>query len=93
MSGNKCLKAKCDVCAKEADKVEESICPEGYTLENNTCKKVVEKEVEVTYYRYSTRACVGGSTQTKWSLDSNDTVLKAQGFNKTGRTRLLVINK
>ena len=93
LKGNKCLKAKCDVCAKEADKVEEEVCPEGYTKEGNVCTKMEDTEVEVTYYRYSTRSCVGGGTETKWSRSSNDTTLKSQGFYKTGNTRLLVITK
>ena len=91
--GDKCVKPVCDICSKEADKEEIEVCPEGYTLENGKCSKEVEKTVKVTYYRYSTRTCEGGSTETRWSTDKNDTVLIAQGFKKTGRTRLLVINK
>ncbi len=92
--GNKCIKPVCEVCTREADKVEENICREGFTLtEDNKCIKEEEKEVEVTYYRYSTRSCEGGSTETKWSLDKNDVSLKAQGYKRTGRTRLLVVNK
>ena len=93
MVGNKCVKAVCDICTKEAEKVEETVCPEGYDLEGDVCTRIVETEVEVTYYRYSTRSCVGGSTEYKWSRSSNDTSLKAQGFYKTGNTRLLVITK
>ena len=91
--GNKCVKPKCDICSKEAKKVETETCDEDYILENGVCKKEVEKKVNVTYYRYSTRSCEGGSRETQWSLDINDLVLKAQGFKRTGRTRLLVINK
>ncbi len=91
--GDKCVKPVCDICSKEADKEEIEVCPEGYTLENGKCSKEVEKTVKVTYYRYSTRTCEGGSTETRWSIDKNDTVLIAQGFKKTGRTRLLVVNK
>ena len=93
LKGNKCLKAKCDICTKEAEKVEEEICPEGYTKEGSVCTKMEDTEVEVTYYRYSTRSCEGGRTETKWSRNSNDTTLKSQGFYKTGNTRLLVITK
>ena len=91
--GNKCVKPVCDICSKEADKVEIEVCPEGYTLENGKCSKEVEKTVKVTYYRYSTRTCEGGSTETRWSTDRNDSVLIAQGFKKTGKTRLIVLNK
>ena len=91
--GNKCVKAKCDICSKEAQKEETQVCDEGYILENGVCTRTVEKKVNVTYYRYSTRSCEGGSYEKQWSLDSNDLVLKAQGFYKTGRTRLLVITK
>ena len=91
--GNKCVKPKCEICSKEAAKEEIETCPEGYTLENGLCIKEVEKTKKVTYYRYSTRTCDGGSTETKWSTDKNDVVLKAQGFKFTGRTRYLVLNK
>ncbi len=91
--GNKCVKPVCDMCTKEAEKVEEKVCEDGYVLEGNVCKKQVEEKVNVTYYRYSTRSCVGGSTEIKWSLDQNDSILKAQGFKYTGNRRVYAYSK
>ena len=91
--GNKCLKPKCDVCTKEADKEESSVCPEGYEAKGNMCSKTVEKTVDVTYYRYSERSCEGGSTETRWSMNKEDITLLDLGFRRTGKTRLLAINK
>ncbi len=91
--GNKCVKAKCDVCTKDAEKEEEKVCKEGYTLNGEVCTREVEKQETVTEYRYSTRLCVGGGSDTKWSLDKNDSELTSVGFKRTGRTRLFVITK
>ena len=91
--GNKCVKCDCEFCTKEADKEEEKNCKEGYTLNGDVCTREIEKEKTITEYRYSTRACINGGSEKKWSLDINDIELILQGFKRTGRTRSLVITK
>ena len=57
----------------------------GYTLtKDNKCVMTVTTGTKVTYYRYATRTCNGGKTDTKWSLDANDTSLLNAGYKKTG---------
>ena len=91
--GDKCVKPVCEVCSKPAEKVETQVCPEGYTDNGSKCTLEIEEEKTYTYYRYSTRSCNGGRTETKWSIDKNDSYLIGLGFRRTGRSRVLVINK
>ena len=91
--GNKCVKPKCDICTKEAEQEEVKVCSDGYDLVNDKCKKTVNEEVEITYYRYSTRSCNGGSTSVKWSENYNDSSLLNNGYKRTGNKRVLVITK
>lgn len=64
------------------------------TLTNNTC--VVNNNstettnysiVKVTYYRYSTKKYVEGSTTYKWSTSREDKTLLNSGYSLTGKTR------
>ena len=63
-------------------------CSNGYTLNGNVCTKRIYENITVTYYRYSTRSCVGGSTDIKWST-SNDQSLLKNGYRLTGNKRAL----
>lgn len=91
--GDKCVKAICENCTEDATKEEIEVCPEGYTEKENKCTKVVNEEKEITYYRYSTRTCTGGSSDTKWSENYNDQTLLGLGYRRTGRKRVLSISK
>jgi len=91
--GNKCVKSVCDICTKDAEKEDINVCPEGYTENENKCTKTITERKEYKYYRYSTRSCEGGSRETKWSEDSNDSTLKNMGFSRTGRKRVLDLVK
>ena len=85
-SGTKCVKT----ITKDAEMGEQTYrCQDSsYTLtKDNTCTKTIPVNTKVTYYRYATRNCTGGSTSTKWSLNSNDTNLLNDGYKKTGVKR------
>ena len=83
LSGTQCVKT----LTKDADKnaTTYSCTMSGYTLtKDNKCVMTVTTGTKVTYYRYATRTCNGGKTDTKWSLDANDTSLLNAGYKKTG---------
>ena len=61
-------------------------CPEGYTLNGTKCTKKIIKDIKITYYRYATRSCNGGSTDTKWSYLDNEELL-SDGYKLTGNKR------
>lgn len=77
-NNNMCVKNT--TVTDKVDSTRETIysCPATYTQEGNICTK------KVTYYRYSTRNCVGGSVDYKWSLSNNDTDLINKGYKLTG---------
>ena len=59
-----------------------------YTLtKDNKCTKTVSTGTKVTYYRYATRTCTGGSVSIKWSTSNNDSILKGEGYKLTGNKR------
>ena len=75
-------------------------CPTGFKEVNGVCTKTstvtVEKPiygwiqgeavyVNVTYYRYRTKACTGGTTDYKWSTSNADKSLLDQGYKLTGK--------
>ena len=51
-----------------------------------TSKTPVYKTVTTTYYRYKTRSCTSGSTDKKWSV-YNDTTLLSSGYSYTGNKK------
>ena len=63
-------------------------CPTGYTMSGTKCTKKVMKDVKITYYRYATRTCTGGSTDIKWST-KNDQSLLSDGYKMTGNKRAI----
>lgn len=72
---------KCEKLVSNTDVVDVNIrmtCPAGYTLTNDKCTK------NVTKYRYSERACVGGSVDYKWSESDKDQTLLSKGYILTG---------
>ena len=91
--GTKCVKAICDVCMKDAIKEEIQVCPDGYNENNTKCTKVENVEKQITYYRYSTRTCNGGYSDTKWTTNYNDSTLLNNGYRRTGNKRPLTITK
>ena len=92
-SENKCEKEITTTDIKDAMENEVSYsCPEGYNKEGSKCTRVITEEIEVTYYRYATRSCVGGSTDIKWS-SSNDKTLLDSGYKLTGNKRAITIEK
>lgn len=83
LSGTKCVKT----ITKDADKnkVTYSCSVNGYTLtSDNKCTKKVPANTKVTYYRYATRKCTGGSVSVKWSTSANDSILISEGYKPTG---------
>ena len=46
------------------------------------------KDVKITYYRYATRTCTGGSTDIKWSTKDDQSLLN-DGYKMTGKTRVV----
>ena len=61
-------------------------CPSGYSLNGTKCTKKINKDIKVTYYRYATRSCNGGSVDTKWSYLDNEELL-SNGYKLTGKKR------
>ena len=67
-------------------------CIIGYELtKDNKCTKTTTEEVKTTYYRYATRTCEGGSTDTQWSTSKNDKDLINDGYKLTGNKREIII--
>ena len=62
-------------------------CESGYQLNGTKCTKTVTKNTDITYYRYATRKCTGGSTNYEWSKSNNDTSLLNAGYTLTGKKR------
>ena len=88
LSGTKCTKTITTTDTKDATAVEGKYkCSSGYTLSGTKCTKKITRKVEVKYYRYATRDCVGGSSSTKWSKSSDDKSLISAGYIKTGKKR------
>ena len=88
LDGKKCTKTTVIRDTKDADHTPITYsCPTGYTLSGTKCTKKVMKEVKTTYYRYSTRTCTGGTSDTKWSTSNNDQSLLNDGYKLTGKTR------
>ena len=86
-SGTKCIRTT----TKDAEKNKQTYrCQDSsysLTKDNTACTKTLPVNTKVTYYRYAFRTCTGGSTSTKWSLNSNDTNLLNDGYKKTGVKR------
>ena len=57
-------------------------------MSGTKCTKKVMKDVKITYYRYATRTCTGGSTDIKWST-KNDQSLLSDGYKMTGNKRAI----
>ena len=79
---NACVKNTTVVDKKDSTIQTLYSCPNTYTLEGNVCTK------KVTYYRFSTRSCNGGSVDYKWSLSNNDQDLIKQGYKLTGHKEI-----
>lgn len=62
-------------------------CPDGYKQNGTKCTKDIVKEEKVTYYRYATRTCNGGTTDIKWSYSNNDKSLLDNGYTLTGNKK------
>ena len=90
LDGNKCSKTITNTETKDATAVVgKTSCPTGYNLNGSKCTKKTTKNIEIKYYRYSTRDCTGGSTDIKWSKDSYDKTLISSGYTKTGNKKLI----
>lgn len=63
---------------EEKDVINTYICPSGYTLNDKVCS------INIIYYRYSERSCVGGSIDYKWSESDKDESLLSKGYSLTG---------
>ncbi len=87
LEGDKCIKVSSSTDSQPADKIVKYTCPVGYTLNDKECSRKVNKDTKVTYYRYATRTCNGGSTSIKWSTSQNDSILKGEGYKLTGNKR------
>ena len=92
LSGTKCYKdiKTADVKNAESSKVT-YYCTDGYVLNGTKCTKTISKGVKITYYRYATRTCDGGSTSTEWSTSKNDSILKDKGYKLTGKKREIIV--
>ena len=90
LSGTKCSKEITNTDTKNASAVEGKYsCNTGYTLNGTKCTKKTVKTIEIKYYRYATRSCIGGSSDIKWSKNSNDKTLIDSGYVKTGNKKLI----
>ena len=72
---------------KDATKKIVYTCEKGYTLTDKVCTKSTQETTKITYYRYATRTCTGGSTSIKWSTSSKDSKLISEGYKATGNKR------
>ena len=91
LNGTKCERMVDKTDTKDSTKHEGAyVCKDGYKLTNdNKCTRNVNQEIKTTYYRYATRSCVGGSTDTKWSKSQNDSDLLKDGYKLTGNKKAL----
>ena len=64
-------------------------CSGGYKLNGQKCTKTITVDENITYYRYATRTCTGGSVEVRWSMNSNDQTLLKDGYTKTGNKRAM----
>ena len=88
-----CEKTIITINEKDAKEIKgASTCPVGYELNGNECTMTTTEEVKTTYYRYATRTCVGGTTDTKWSI-KNDTDLLNNGYKLTGKKRAITVTE
>ena len=87
LNGTKCTKTTTTRDVKDASSNTKYSCPSGYTLDGKACVSKETKTVKTTYYRYATRSCNGGSTDTRWSTSQNDSILKSEGYKLTGNKR------
>ena len=85
LSGTTCTKTTTTLDQKPA--TASYACASGYTLSQNKCIKKSTENVQITYYRYSTRSCDGGTTDTQWSTSQNDQTLLNKGYQLTGNKR------
>ena len=90
-SGTKCTKTTTTKDTKNASSETSYSCNSGYTLNNKTCTKKINKDTKVTYYRYATRNCNGGSTDIKWSTSKNDSILISEGYKLTGNKKEIIV--
>ena len=91
LNGTKCTKTTTIKDTKDASTNIKYSCNSGYTLSDKTCTKKVNKDTKITYYRYATRSCNGGSTDIRWSTSKNDSILTSEGYKLTGNKRELII--
>ena len=86
LEGTKCKKTTVITETKDPVKVPgKYTCPKGYTISGTTCTK----EIKITYYRYATRTCDGGSVSIKWSTSQNDESLLNDGYKLTGNKKAI----
>ena len=90
-NGKTCTKVTAVKDTKNATKVTSYSCPSGYSKNNQKCTKTSTENVKVTYYRYATRSCTGGSTKYEWSTSNNDKSLTSAGYKLTGNKREIVV--
>lgn len=76
LNGIKCTKNVLN--ADEKDVISTYVCPNGYTLNGTVCS------INVIYYRYAEKSCVGGSVDYKWSESEKDEDLINKGYQLTG---------
>ena len=78
---------------KNATEITNYTCPLNYKQNGKTCTLVVPANTKVTYYRYATRTCTGGSVSVKWSTSNNDSILISEGYKPTGVKRALTVTE
>ena len=87
VSGAYCVKVLPSKDTKDATKKVTYSCPLGFDKTDTTCIRKTTETVKVTYYRYATRKCTGGSSSIKWSTSKNDSILLNEGYKATGVKR------
>lgn len=87
VSGTYCVKVLPSEDNKKATAIVKYTCPLGFDKDDKTCTRKITETIKVTYYRYATRSCTGGSTSVKWSTSKNDSILKSEGYKATGVKR------
>ena len=93
LNGTKCEKTIINKDTKNATEVVgNTTCLSGYKLDGNKCTKTTSQEVKTTYYRYATRSCTGGSTDTVWSVKDDKSLIN-DGYKQTGNKRAITVNE
>ena len=91
LNGTKCIRTIYSKDTRESSVNTTYSCINGYTLNDKTCTKKINKDSKVTYYRYATRNCTGGSTDTRWSTSNNDSILISEGYKLTGNKKEIIV--